>query len=59
MAYFPRWYMYQNIFLQTIHYSLFNSHLIYACQIWGQNQINQLLKKLVLLVYTCLISAGS
>ena len=24
--------------LKTIYYSLFNSHLIYACQVWGQNQ---------------------
>ena len=24
--------------LQTIYYSIFNSHLIYACEIWGQNQ---------------------
>ena len=24
--------------LKTIHYSLFNSHLIYACQIWGQSK---------------------
>ena len=28
--------------LQTINYSLFNSHLIYACEIWEQNQTNQL-----------------
>ena len=24
--------------LKTIYYSLFNSHLIYACQIWGQSK---------------------
>ena len=24
--------------LGTIYYSIFNSHLIYACEIWGQNQ---------------------
>ena len=24
--------------LKTIYYSLFNSHLIYASQIWGQSQ---------------------
>ena len=26
--------------LRTIYYSIFNSHLIYACEIWGQNQNN-------------------
>ena len=26
--------------LKTMHYSLFNSYLIYACQIWGQNKID-------------------
>ena len=36
-------------FLQTLYYSLFNSHLIYACEIWGQNQTNHLFKKLLLL----------
>ena len=25
--------------LKTIYFSLFNSHLIYACQIWGQSKI--------------------
>ena len=35
--------------LRTLCYSLFNSHLIYACEIWGQNQINQLFKRLLLL----------
>ena len=24
--------------LKTIYYSLFNSYLIYACQVWGQNK---------------------
>ena len=24
--------------LKTIYYSLFNSHLIYGCQVWGQYQ---------------------
>ena len=24
--------------LKTIYYSLFNSHLIYACQVWSQNK---------------------
>ena len=32
---------------QTIYYSLFNSHLIYACEIWGQNQTSQLFKQLL------------
>ena len=35
--------------MQTIYYSLFSSHLIYACEIWGQNQTNQHFKKLLLL----------
>ena len=35
--------------LRTIGYSLFHSHLIYACKIWGQNQTNQMVKKLLLL----------
>ena len=26
--------------LRTIYHSIFNSHLIYACEIWGQNQTN-------------------
>ena len=29
---------------QTLYYSLFHSHLIYACEIWGQNQTNKLFK---------------
>ena len=24
--------------LRTIYYSIFNSHLIYACEVWGQDQ---------------------
>ena len=28
--YVPRW------LLRTIYYSLFNSHLVYACEVWGQ-----------------------
>ena len=35
--------------LRTLYYSLFNSHLIYTCEIWGQNQTNQLFKRLPLL----------
>ena len=26
------------LFLQTINHSIFNSHVIYACQVWGQNK---------------------
>ena len=33
--------------LRTIYYLLFNSRLIFACEIWGRNQANQLLKKLL------------
>ena len=32
--------------LRTIYYSIFNSHLIYACEIWGQNQNNLQFTKL-------------
>ena len=32
--------------LQTIYYSIFNSNLIYACEIWGQNQNNLRFTKL-------------
>ena len=32
-----------------MYYSLFNSHLIYACETRGQNQTNQLFKKLLFL----------
>ena len=35
--------------LWTLYYSSFNSHLIYASEIWGQNQTNYLFKKLLLL----------
>ena len=34
---------------RTLYYSLFNSHLIYACEMWGKNQTNHLFKKLLLL----------
>ena len=33
--------------LRTIYFSIFDSHLIYACKIWGQNQNSQHFKKLV------------
>ena len=33
--------------LRTIYRSIFNSHLIYACEIWGQNQTNYYFKKLL------------
>ena len=33
--------------LRTIYFSIFNSHLIYACEIWGQNQKSQHFKKLL------------
>ena len=33
--------------LRTICYSIFNSHLIYACEICGQNQTNYYFKKLL------------
>ena len=39
----------QKYLLRIVCYSLFTSHLIYACKIWGQNQTNQLFKKLLLL----------
>ena len=32
--------------LRTIYYSIFNSHLIYACEIWPQNQNNLRFTKL-------------
>ena len=32
--------------LRTSYYSIFNSHLIYVCQIWGQNQISLWFTKL-------------
>ena len=31
--------------LRTIYFSIFNSRLIYACEIWGQNQNSQHFKK--------------
>ena len=33
--------------LRTIYFSIFNSHLIYTCEIWGQNQNSQQFKKLL------------
>ena len=33
--------------LRTIYFSIFNSHLIYACEIWGQSQNSQQFKKLL------------
>ena len=33
--------------LRTIYFSIFNSHLIYACEIWSQNQNSQQFKKLL------------
>ena len=35
--------------LRTIYHSVFNSHLIYACEIWGQNKTNHYFKKLLCL----------
>ena len=32
--------------LKTIYYSIFNSHLIYGCEVWGQNQNNVLVHRL-------------
>ena len=32
--YAPKW------LIRTIYYSLFNSHMIYGCQIWGQHKTN-------------------
>ena len=39
--------MYQNIYLKHIYYSIFNSHLIYVCEIWGQDQNSRLFKNLI------------
>ena len=33
--------------LRTIYFAIFNSHLIYACEIWGQEQKNTLFEKLI------------
>ena len=33
--------------LKTIHYSIFNLDIIYACEIWGQEQNSKLLKNLI------------
>ena len=35
------------LFLRTIYHSIFNSHLIYACEIWVPNQTNYYFKKLL------------
>ena len=32
--------------LKSIYYSIFNSHLIYGCEVWGQNQNNVLVHTL-------------
>ena len=32
--------------LKTIYYSIFNSYLIYGCEVWGQNQNNVLVQRL-------------
>ena len=32
--------------LKTIYYSIFNSDLIYGCEVWGQNQNNLLVHRL-------------
>ena len=32
------WHYVPKFLLKTIYYSLFNSHLIYACQVWCQNK---------------------
>ena len=32
--------------LKTIYYSIFNSHLIYGCEVWGQNENNVLVQRL-------------
>ena len=32
--------------LKTIYYLIFNSHLIYGCEVWGQNQNNVLVQRL-------------
>ena len=34
----------QNLLKPIIYFSLFNSHLIYGCQIWGQEQSNEFKK---------------
>ena len=41
-----RYYVPKNL-LTTIYHSIFNSHLICACGIWGQNQTNCYFKKLL------------
>ena len=34
-----RHYVSPNI-LTTVYYSLFHSHIFYACQVWGQKKLN-------------------
>ena len=41
-----RYYIPQHL-LATIYHSIFNSYVIYACEIWGQNQTNCYFKKLL------------
>ena len=38
--------MYLNFFSKTIYYSIFDSHLMYGCEVWGQNQNNALVQRL-------------
>ena len=38
--------MYLNFFSKTIYYSIFDSHLMYGCEVWGQNQNNVLVQRL-------------
>ena len=38
--------MYINFFSKTIYYSIFDSHLMYGCEVWGQNQNNVLAQRL-------------
>ena len=35
-----------NFLLKTIYYSIFNSHLIYGCEVWDLNQNNVLVQRL-------------
>ena len=41
-----RYYVPKNL-LRTIYHSIFNSHLTYTCEMWGQNQENCYFKKLL------------
>ena len=38
--------MYLNFFSELSRYSIFDSHLIYGCEVWGQNQNNVLVYRL-------------